>query len=697
MGVTQNNSMEVPEVLAGKYRIESKLGSGGFSHVYLGVHEDLERSVAIKVLTLDPEETDSTWLTRFQREAKVISRLHHPHTVTIYDFGQETPELFYIVMEHVDGITLHKRVRKQGPLSPELTIRLICQTLGSLEEAHQHGVLHRDIKPGNLMITRDFQDREIVKVLDFGLAKQIDLDDREVQKLDDHTAALTEEHLLLCTPRYASPEQFSRDTLTPASDIYSLGLVMWEMLVGRPAIPSRDATTCIKAHFNPEPWQLPQDVDLPVGLREILHRALDKERSERFQSCLEMLEALESLSRGDGASTDVRVREQARGQAALEGTDAAGEAMPDSDIFFPASRPIIDPNLDPSFGEIEEHTRSSRPTPRENRRPQRPAQPQTRFPSRSNSGGGLSSSSDIESAPISRDIASGVGSEPVSSDARAPSLDELEGLDSGNYIESAPPSSQALGARSAGRQRSPRQRDASDGPSQLGADPSSPSQGSPHHSSDSLELVDTGPQTGQDTSPSGAHGPPSSQVASRGDASGDAQRKQTIILAAGLGILIALVGAGVLYTVLRPAPGASDDADAAASKADTSEQAASASANGAASADEDGATYSTQGILRAIDAAGWQLESRSDSMVTDGRRHRNLRFKQGEAVLDVVLYEMKTASDASEFLREDDSSVPEVRFSNKVVQIYATRNTDRQSAIELARFLEKYREMVREE
>lgn len=276
-----------------KYRIQKLLGSGGFARVYLANFEDLGRRVAIKILV--PTEPAPTLYphrlyARFQREATLISELKNPATVTMYDFGRSENGLLYMVFEYVDGKTIEELIMSQGVISPDRTATIVQQVLRSLDEAHAHGILHRDIKPANVMVYDYLDDRDLVKLLDFGIAKPL-LADGEGQNL-------TRDNTLLGTPRYMSPEQIVNEDLSPASDVYSLGLVAFEMVTGEPALTETDRSTIIRKHLDAQTFELPADLPLPPEFRWILEKMVAKQIEQRFSTAKEALNAFEQWQSG---------------------------------------------------------------------------------------------------------------------------------------------------------------------------------------------------------------------------------------------------------------------------------------------------------------------------------------------------------------------------------------------------------------
>jgi eukaryotic-like serine/threonine-protein kinase len=204
-------------VASGRYRLKRPLGHGGMATVYLGHDSELDRPVAIKVLA-ETLTGDETFRRRFLREAQLAARLSHPNVVSVYDAGEQADGRPYIVMEHVDGETLADVLRKRGPLPADEAATLAAQACRGLAHAHAAGLVHRDVKPQNLLLRRD----GTLKVADFGIARAAE------------GTALTEAGTVLGTAAYLSPEQALGQEATPAADVYSLGAVLYELLTGRP-------------------------------------------------------------------------------------------------------------------------------------------------------------------------------------------------------------------------------------------------------------------------------------------------------------------------------------------------------------------------------------------------------------------------------------------------------------------------------
>ena len=262
----------------GAYRIVEKLGQGGMATVYKAYHPALDRYVAIKVM--HPAFTeDPNFLARFQREARIVAKLDHPHIVPIYDFAEHHKQP-YLVMRFIEGETLKARLER-GPLEPQEVLR-IAQAVGeALTYAHGQGVLHRDIKPSNILITPDGS----VYLTDFGLARMAEAGESTLSR-----------DMMVGTPQYISPEQAKgMRELDHRTDIYSLGVVLYELLVGQAPFTADTPYAIIHDHiFTPLP--LPRDLnpDLPEALERVLLKALAKEPADRFQAVEELVSALDT-------------------------------------------------------------------------------------------------------------------------------------------------------------------------------------------------------------------------------------------------------------------------------------------------------------------------------------------------------------------------------------------------------------------
>src|SRR5947208_4237909 len=292
--------------LIGHYRIESLLGIGGMGEVYLARDERLGRKVALMLL---PERltADETQLSRFKTEARSASALNHPNILTVYEIGVEGNRQF-IATEFIEGITLRASLAR-GRMNLHDALEIAVQVASALAAAHKTGAVQRDIKPENIMLRPD----GYAKVLDFGIAKLTE----QRPASDDHdigtTAVLqTRPGLVLGTARYMSPEQARGQTLDARSDIWSLGVVVYEMVGGSNPFPGETPSDCIASILKSEPPPLSAVLpDVPVKLQSIVQKALRKNRDERYQTIKEMLTALTALKgqlEADGSSPQTKAR-----------------------------------------------------------------------------------------------------------------------------------------------------------------------------------------------------------------------------------------------------------------------------------------------------------------------------------------------------------------------------------------------------
>ena len=289
------------EVFEGKYKIDSLLGTGGYAKVYKATQTDLGRDVAIKILSpvvqnVEASQSNSgsveSLAIRFEREAKLVSRLRSPYTITMYDYGRTDDDLLYMVLEYVDGITL---TDAEAPMEPRRVAKILKQVLKSLHEAHDEGLLHRDLKPANIMIFEHLGEPDQVKLLDFGIAKLIGERHKDRNKNEQD---LTGDATLLGTPRYMAPEQIRGNDVGPSRDIYSLGLIAYEMMVGEKAITEDDSIKIMAKHISADPIQIPPEEDPDPELSKIINKMLAKDVDERYDNVQEVVEELKRYERG---------------------------------------------------------------------------------------------------------------------------------------------------------------------------------------------------------------------------------------------------------------------------------------------------------------------------------------------------------------------------------------------------------------
>lgn len=270
-----------PDVLADRYEVGRMIGSGGMAEVYEGRDRLLARRVAIKVL-LTQYSRDHSFLTRFKREAQSAASLSHPNIVGVYDTGVQDGTNF-IVMEYIEGRTLRDVIRSEGPMAPEHVIAVAADVCSALGAAHARGIIHRDIKPANIMITSEGQ----VKVMDFGIARAT------------ASESITQTAAVVGTAQYISPEQAQATGVDARSDLYSLGVCLYEMLCGRVPFTGNTPVAIAYQHVRDAPPPLSQlNPNIPEPLQAIAMKAMAKEPEFRYQSAAEFRADLERARYG---------------------------------------------------------------------------------------------------------------------------------------------------------------------------------------------------------------------------------------------------------------------------------------------------------------------------------------------------------------------------------------------------------------
>ena len=239
-----------------KYRLDARLGEGGMGTVYRATHLLIERPVAVKVL--NPRMvTDEAARERFRREARAAGRLQHSNAVAVTDFGETRDGLVYIVMELLEGRPMRELLARESPLDPARAVSLMLQASAAVAAAHDAGVIHRDLKPGNIFVVQRPNAPHIVKVLDFGIAKlAADTTGGDEEGESNPVNTLTGTGVMIGTPRYMSPEQCDGAPLTPASDVYSLGVILYEMLTGQTPFSGATPLALALKHSSEQPRSL---------------------------------------------------------------------------------------------------------------------------------------------------------------------------------------------------------------------------------------------------------------------------------------------------------------------------------------------------------------------------------------------------------------------------------------------------------
>jgi serine/threonine-protein kinase len=335
--------------IAGQFRVLEKIGSGGMGAVYKAEQPEMRRFVAIKILHARYLSRQDL-VTRFKREARAMSHLSHPNTARVFLYGQLDDGSCYFVMEYLEGKNLAQTVRREGPMDPLRAIHIMIQTCGALEEAHRNGIVHRDLKPENIFLTAQGGIEDFPKVLDFGLAK---VSERQMRP---GSLILTQEGMVFGTPEFMSPEQARGETLDGRSDIYSLGVILYELLTGKLPFDAKQPMEFIQKHIKERPMTLAErapDRTFPPGLEAVLMRAIAKKPEDRFASAAEFANALKMVASGNVGS----------GARPLPGPDGLGSSETgwrgaDSQAPTPDQTPIAGGAASPS-----PHHGSPQPSP----------------------------------------------------------------------------------------------------------------------------------------------------------------------------------------------------------------------------------------------------------------------------------------------------------------------------------------------
>src|SRR5215470_1740761 len=275
------------KVLADRFEMLDRIGEGGMGVVYRARQISVDRTVAIKVLNAQVAQ-DPQWVGRFINEAKACSKLQHPNTVRLIDFGQTREGLLFMAMEFLDGMSIRTAIDRHGRMPPPRVMKIISQCCQSLAEAHNLGIIHRDIKPDNLFLVNLGGQPDFVKVLDFSVAKL---------KQQSGSAMQTQAGVVFGTPNYMSPEQGRGLPLDARSDIYALGIVAYEMLMGRPPFSSQNPMEVLAMHVR---TPVPPLVGVPDPIAQVVMRALSKDPAHRQQNAEQLYNECQSSLHGLG-------------------------------------------------------------------------------------------------------------------------------------------------------------------------------------------------------------------------------------------------------------------------------------------------------------------------------------------------------------------------------------------------------------
>ncbi len=272
----QVNDPLIGRVLDGRYEMLERIGEGGMGVVYKARQVSIDRIVAIKMLAPHMAK-DPNWVKRFNNEAMACSRLQHPNTIRMFDFGQTSEGRLFMTMEFLDGQSLRQAIATGSPMAPVRVLKILIQCCASLAEAHNLGIIHRDIKPDNVFLLNLAGSPDFVKLLDFSVAKLLQND-----------AMRTQAGVVFGTPQYMSPEQGRGMPLDARSDLYALGILAYEMLTGRVPFSDENPMNVLQMHMRQPVPALPSEVPPPV--RTMVMRTLEKDASRRYQSATEMMQ-----------------------------------------------------------------------------------------------------------------------------------------------------------------------------------------------------------------------------------------------------------------------------------------------------------------------------------------------------------------------------------------------------------------------
>jgi serine/threonine-protein kinase len=367
----------VGRLFGDRYEVKELVGQGGMGWVFQATHLVMQQTVALKVMRRDVAR-DMTAVKRFSKEARDCSRLLHHNTIKVYDFGVSDDGYPYIVMEYLAGRSLSQVLRAEGALDPQRVVRIARQVCASLDEAHDAGLVHRDLKPANVILIRVHNDPDYVKVLDFGIAKTI---------MGESSETLTQSGMVIGTPKYLSPEQAKAEPIDRRSDLYALGIILYEMLTGAVPFDGPSAGALLVKHIHEVPPEVPAEVagrPIPAGLRALVADLLAKDPEQRPATAADVAVRLEGALSGVAQSVGAPPARPAAAPVVPQGEVPESAAAPPGAaagvVGASAIRPRPSPTT-PPMGQPTTPPRAARTTPPAGPRTTRPG-PRTAPPGR---------------------------------------------------------------------------------------------------------------------------------------------------------------------------------------------------------------------------------------------------------------------------------------------------------------------------
>jgi serine/threonine protein kinase len=314
---------------SGEYVILDRIGTGGMGSVYKAEQPSMNRLVAVKVLHSRFATRDDL-VARFRREARAMSQLAHPNTARVYKYGALDDGSVYFVMDYLEGRNLAHEVRQKGPMEAERAVKIMIQVCGALEEAHRAGIVHRDLKPENVFLTAQGGTEDFPKVLDFGLAKMSE------KQMGRGSMMFTQQGMVFGTPEFMSPEQAQGEELDRRSDIYSLALILYELMTGQLPFEAKTPLDMMKAHVKDPPIPISQRVPglkFSAELEATIAKALAKKPDDRYATAADFAEALRGCLRDSAEPVSIGAPPLA---PALSRGAPAGSAAASGDRAAPA-------------------------------------------------------------------------------------------------------------------------------------------------------------------------------------------------------------------------------------------------------------------------------------------------------------------------------------------------------------------------